>query len=258
MARAASTGLLLALDAGNTTVGVGVFRGPELVFSDRVSHRGGSDPAAAVATRVADYSGWTGAVLSSVVPSLDAALLRACRNVTGTDPMQVNHESDLGISLAVPHPEQAGVDRLVNAAAAFHLYGGPLLVVDVGTAITVSAVTADGRYLGGAIAPGPETALHALVGRAEKLFEVPLEAPPDAIGATTEEAMRSGLVFGFAGLVDRLASDAAARLGGKVGVWVTGGLAAVLAPHLRIAHRLVPDLTLNGLRLLYERTRKVR
>jgi len=256
----AGAGTLLALDAGNTRVGVGIFRGEALVVNAAIVHRGHPDLAGAVAAVAAGHGPWAGAVVASVAPSLDAALADACRRVTGADPLLIDHTTDLGITVAVPDPAGAGADRLVNGAAAFLLFGGPLVVVDAGTAVTTTAVTGDGRYLGGAIAPGPGIALEALVARTERLPEVAigaLEAPEGPIGGDTAAAMRAGIVLGYAGLVDRLAADAARALDpeGKARVYLTGGHAPLLAPHLTVAHRLVADLTLTGLRLLFARAR---
>lgn len=262
----ATAGALLALDAGNTRVGLGIFRGEALVANATVAHRGHPDPAGAVAALAAGHGPWTGAVLASVVPSLDGALAAACRRVTGSDPLVIDHTADLGLTVAVRDPAGAGADRLVNAAAAFLLFGGPLVVVDAGTAVTTSAVTADGHYLGGAIAPGPGIALEALIARAERLPEMAigdLAAPEGPIGGDTEAALRAGTVLGFAGLVDRLAGDTARALnpvdridpGGGARIYLTGGHAPLLAPHLTVPHRPVPDLTLTGLRLLFARAR---
>jgi len=251
----AGGGLLLALDAGNTRIGIGVFRGGTQVHGAAVAHRGLADPAGAVADRVAGLGPWRGAVVASVAPSLDGALAEACRRVTGADPLFLDPTWDLGLTLATRNPAAVGADRLAHAAGAFLRFGGPLVVVDAGTAVTTSAVTADGRYLGGAIAPGPAIALEALVARTERLPEVTLAAPEGPIGADTESAMRAGVVLGFAGLVDRLAGDAARALapGEGAAVYLTGGAAPLLAPHLTVSHRRVADLTLTGLRLLFER-----
>jgi type III pantothenate kinase len=252
-------GALLALDAGNSRIGVGVFEGERLVFATRIPHREVPDPGKALAEAVAGHGPWGGAILASVVPSLDGRLVDACREITGAAPLVVDATRDLGLTVATRHPEQVGADRLVNSAAAFRMFGGPLVVVDAGTAVTTCAVTADGRYLGGAIAPGPGVALEALAARTEKLPAVSPEGPdsPDGpIGDDTESAMRAGLVYGFAGLVDRLASEAARALGGAAGtapVYLTGGFAPLLRPHLTVPHTWVEDLTLTGLRLLYAR-----
>lgn len=252
---AASGPFLLALDAGNTAVGVGVFRGEALVRDFRVPHGDGMERA--VRDGLAGLDPWEGAVLASVVPSRDAALVALCRAVSGHAPVVIDHTSDLGITLATREPAAAGADRLVNGAAAFLLFGGPVVVVDAGTALSVTAVTADGRYVGGAIAPGPAMALQALTARAERLPEVSLAAPDGPIGGDTASAMRAGAVIGTAGMLDRLAAETARALGGgaPVTVCLTGGYAALLAPHLTVPHRREDHLTLTGLRLLYARAR---
>jgi type III pantothenate kinase len=249
-------GALLALDAGNSRIGVGVFEGERLAFATRIPHREVPDPGKALMEVVAGHGPWDGAILASVVPSLDRRLMDACREITGAAPRVVDATRDLGLTLATRHPEQVGADRLVNSAAAFQMFGGPLVVVDAGSAVTTCAVTADGRYLGGAIAPGPGLALEALAARTEKLPAVSPEEPDGPIGDDTASAMRAGLVYGFAGLVDRLASEAARALGGPAGaapVYLTGGFAPLLRPHLTVPHTWVEDLTLTGLRLLYAR-----
>lgn len=251
-------GALLALDAGNSRVAVGVFDGDRLAFSVRIPHRDVADLEEALARAVAGHGPWGGAVLASVVPSLDDRLAHACREVTGADPVVIDHTRDLGLTIATRDPSQVGADRLVNSAAAFQMFGGPLVVVDAGTAVTTCAVTADGRYLGGAIAPGPGISLDALVARTEKLPDVSLEVPdgPDSpIAGDTASAMRAGVVYGFAGLVDRLASEAARSLApaGTARVVLTGGFAPVLRPYLTLPHQWEPDLTLTGLRLLHLR-----
>lgn len=251
--------VLLAIDAGNTSITVGLFAGDRLTRREQVRH----DQLETLFGQLASSppaAGWRGAVVASVVPSLDNALKEQCEQVTGTAPLFIDHTADLGIAIQTDAPEQTGADRLVNAAAAWHLYGGPVVVVDVGTCVTVCAVTADGRYLGGAIAPGPKAGLAALSARAEKLPPVALSAPEGPIGSGTAEAMRAGVVIGFAGLVDRLVADTAAALekagenkveGGRV--VITGGDAGLLIPHLHTACRQVDDLLLTGLKRLFDR-----
>jgi len=248
-------GALLALDAGNSRVGIGVFRGEDLVFRAAVPHRGHPDPMGAVAAAVVDRGPFAAAVLASVAPSLDAALRDLCVGLTGAEPRVIDSTTDLGITVATPRPAEAGADRLVNSAAAFLMFGGPLVVVDAGTAVTTSAVTGDGRYLGGAIAPGPGIALEALLERTERLPAVDLAAPDGPIGSDTAAAIRAGVVLGYAGLADRLAADAARALDpeGRARIYLTGGFAPLLAPHLTVPHRWVEDLTLTGLRLLFAR-----
>jgi type III pantothenate kinase len=247
--------LLLALDAGNTDITIGVFDGSRLLSEHRVSHRTVDDPMAAVLAVVPASEVWRGAVLASVVPSLDAGLIDVCRRVTGLEPVIIDYRADLGIKVATAAPERVGADRLVNAAGTFHRYGGPLVVADVGTAITVCAVDAGGAYLGGAIAPGITMGRDALASRAEKLPKVPLEAPRSPIGHDTEAAMQVGLVLGFAGLLERLLLVTLSGLDEEPPpkVYLTGGQAALLSPHLNLAHQVVPGLTLASLRLLFDR-----
>jgi type III pantothenate kinase len=252
---------LLALDAGNTAVGVGVFRGETLARAFRVPHTAGTD---ALRDELAGLGPWEGAVLASVVPSRDEGLKALCREVTGHAPLVIDHTSDLGITVATREPAAVGADRLVNGAAAYLLFGGPVVVVDAGTAVSVTAVTADGRYVGGAIAPGPAAALEALAGRAERLPGVTLAAPEGPIGDDTAAAMRVGAVIGTAGLIDRLAADTVRALKAmgesapEPPVCLTGGHAALLAPYLTVPHRREDHLTLTGLRLVYARNARAR
>jgi len=256
-----SAGLLLALDAGNTDITIGVFDGPKLLSAHRVSHRTEDEPFAAVLAALTGSKllslPWRGAVLASVVPSLDVGLIDLCRRVTGTLPVVIDSRADLGIKVATASPQRVGADRLVNAAGAFHRYGGPLVVADVGTAITVCGVDVGGTYLGGAIAPGITMGRDALAARAEKLPKVPLVAPDSPIGQDTEAAMQVGLVLGFAGLLERLIMATLSDLGETPtpGVYLTGGQAQLLSPHLTVAHQVVPGLTLDALHLLFERAR---
>ena len=160
---------------------------------------------------------------------------------------------ETGLELRVPSPHEVGADRVANSVAALALQPGPLVVVDFGTAINFDAVSADGAFLGGAIAPGLEIATSALGERASALFGIELRAPERAIGRTTAENMQSGAIFGYAGLVDGLVGRFRAELGEDAGVIATGGLAGVVAPHCLTIDRVEPWLTLEGLRLIWLR-----
>ncbi|MBI2321703.1 MAG: type III pantothenate kinase, partial [Chloroflexi bacterium] len=166
----------------------------------------------------------------------------------------VTHDADLGIANGTPAPEQVGIDRLVAAAAAYARYGGPLVVVDFGTATTVNAISAHGEFLGGAIAPGLATAHDALVAYAAKLPPIPLALPERAIGRTTREAMQAGLMLGYVGLVEGLIRSVQEELGPAL-VVATGGLAATMAPATALIQHVEPHLTLHGIRLAHERRR---
>ncbi|OGW59970.1 MAG: hypothetical protein A2V83_07625 [Nitrospirae bacterium RBG_16_64_22] len=250
--------MLLAIDIGNTNIVAGVFGGLTLSRSWRIGTKldrtadeyalilGGLFSAAELTRSVRR------AVLSSVVPPLEAVLVEAVFRSFGVSTEVVKPGWKTGLTLDIDRPDELGADRLVNAAAAFRRFGGPLVVVDFGTATTFCAVTAEGVYKGGAILPGIEVSLDALSARTAKLPRIPLAAPLRAIGTNTVTAMQSGIVYGTAELVDGLAARFGRELGGKPLGVATGGLAGVVARHCRSIREIVPDLTLEGLRLLFE------
>ncbi|MBI3393539.1 MAG: type III pantothenate kinase [Nitrospirae bacterium] len=250
--------MLLAIDIGNTNIVAGVFDGPTLSRSWRIGTKldrtadeyalvlSGLYSAAERTRRVSQ------AVLSSVVPPLEAVLVEAVFRSFGVSAAVVKAGWKTGLTLDIDRPDELGADRLVNAAAAFRRFGGPLVVVDFGTATTFCAVTAEGVYKGGAILPGVEVGLDALSARTAKLPRIPLAAPPRAIGTNTVAAMQSGIVYGTASLVDGMAARFGRELGEKPRGVATGGLAGVVARHCRSIREIVPDLTLEGLRLLYD------
>jgi type III pantothenate kinase len=191
--------------------------------------------------RLTDGVAVAATVVSTPGPALDAAYREALPGLLGHDPLVLS-------------ADVAGPDRLADCAAAHALVGGACIAVDLGTATTVNAVDADGRFLGGAIATGLEVSVQALAARTARLGEVALEAPESAIGTDTDRAMRSGAVYGHAGLVDGLVERFRAELGADVPAIATGGLAGVVAPHCRTVSRIEPALTLTGLRLLWLRS----
>jgi type III pantothenate kinase len=195
----------------------------------------------------------TATVASSGVPKLAEALRQTAREHFGHEALVVGPGVRTGIELRVDNPHEVGADRVANSVAALSIQPGPLVVVDFGTAINFDAVSADGAFIGGAIAPGLEVAVGALGERAARLFTVELRAPAQAIGRNTAENMQSGAIYGYAGLVDGLVRRFATELGGEVAVIATGGLAAVVVPHCETVDRVEPWLTLEGLRLIWER-----
>lgn len=253
--------MLLAIGIGNTTVGIGAFDGERLLRSwqlaadrqrtvDEVGllvvsclRHAGLDPA-----RIAAVA------LGSVVPALERLYTEASAQYLGRRAWVVTHDADLGIANRTLAPEQVGIDRLLVAAAAYARYGGPLVVVDFGTATTVNAISAHGAFLGGAIAPGLATAHDALVARAAKLPPVPLAVPDRAIGRTTREAMQAGLILGYVGLVEGLIRRVQDELGAAP-VVATGGLAATMARATALIQHVEPHLMLHGIRLAHERRR---
>lgn len=197
-----------------------------------------------------------GAALSSVVPPATVALRAAIHGLVGIEPVVVGPGTRTGMPLRVDNPREVGADRIVNALGAVERYGAPVITIDFGTATTVDLVGGDGEYQGGAIAPGLTIAAEALVSSTAALRRVDVVAPARAAGHNTVEAIQSGLVFGYAGLVDGLIGRIIAELGdGDVPLVATGGLADVVVPHCEHAIVLDPHLTLRGLRVVWERNR---
>jgi type III pantothenate kinase len=252
--------MLLAIDVGNTQTVVGLYDGERLAEHWRTaSVRSQTADELAVelqgllAVRDRGFADVTATVASSGVPQLAEALRQTAREHFGHEALMVGPGVRTGLELRVDNPHEVGADRVANSVAALSIQSGPLVVVDFGTAINFDAVSADGAFIGGAIAPGLEVAVSALGERAARLFTVELRAPEHAIGRNTAENMQSGAIYGYAGLVDGLVRRFAAELGGEVAVIATGGLAAVVAPHCETIDRVEPWLTLEGLRLIWER-----
>ena len=256
--------MLLALDVGNTHTTIGVFRERQIVRRWRLS---------TVRDRTVDELGillrqlceWaeippgeiSGVVVGSVVPPLDASLRAAVSTYLHAQPLFVTPGIDSGMPLKVETPLELGADRLCNSVAAFAEYGGPCVVVDFGTATTWDVVSEKGEFLGGVIAPGLEIAAEALFSRAAKLPRIELAAPPRVIGKGTVDSMQAGLVYGYVGLVEGLTKQVLDEMGGGR-VVATGGLAPVIARYTKIFDAVDDDLTLKGLRLLWERNRPAR
>jgi type III pantothenate kinase len=199
--------------------------------------------------------------IASVVPSLTGTWAEMARRAYGLEPLVITHESDLGVRVAIDQPAQAGADRLVNAAAAFALYGGASIVIDFGTATNFDVVTSDGAYRGGAIAPGLGLSHDALVQRAARLHKVDLQPPPSAIGANTIHAMQSGLFWGHVGMMEGVTARLKAAMRAQfseesVRVIGTGGLAPLFQQHTAVINETAVDLTLEGIRVVWERGRR--
>lgn len=253
--------MLLAVDIGNSNTVVGVFRDQELVQHWRLSTDAQRTPDELALLfsgllRFADLDfshNVHGVVLGSVVPTVTEAGREMCERYFPFPPLIVEPGIRTGIALRHDNPREIGADRIANAVAAHALYGGPAVVVDFGTATSFDAVSSDGAFVGGAIAPGVYTSTEALVERAARLPKVETVAPPSAIGRSTVTALQSGIVYGFAGQVDAIVSRISAELGPGVTTVATGGLArAVLEACGTIDHH-DPWLTLKGLRLVWER-----
>jgi type III pantothenate kinase len=255
--------MLLVINIGNTHTKLALYEGAEQRAKwrlaserERTADEWGALVGALLTGGGCSPQDVTAAIASSVVPPITAALQEMSIRHLHAPLRVVGPGLDGALPAAVEQPERVGTDRLVNAYAAYRRWGGPCLVVDLGTATTFNVVSPDGVFLGGAIAPGLGLAAEALAGRGAQLYTVPLDPPPAAIGRNTTEAMQSGLVLGYVGLVEgligRMRAECAA-LGWPPGpVIATGGLAATLARATVIFDHIEPDLTLDGLRLLHE------
>ncbi|HIA14975.1 MAG TPA: type III pantothenate kinase [Nitrospirales bacterium] len=252
--------MLLTIDIGNTNVIAGVFDGDRLIAHWRVAtdyartaDEYGITFLDVLTTRAVETSTIRSVILSSVVPPLTPAFGKMSQNYFHTVPLIVTSDLDTGLTFRFEQPQEIGSDRIVNAAAAYARYGGPIIVVDFGTAITFCVVTKDGEYLGGAIAPGIRISADALAQRAAKLSSVELTIPKEVIGHNTASSIQSGLIYGFAGMVDGLVRRIKMSLGQKCRVVATGGQAALIAPIAETIDEVRDLLTLEGLELLYRK-----
>jgi len=251
--------MLFCIDIGNTNTVLGLYEGNRLASHWRIAtdHQKMPDEYGMLILDLFgraghQASGVQGIILTSVVPSLTGAFEEACETYLARKPLIVNASVRTGVEIQIDNPQEVGPDRIVNAVAAYHRYGGPACVVDFGTATTFDAISRDGHYLGGAIAPGIGIAAEALFQRTARLPRIDLVRPPAAIGKSTVHAMQSGLLFGYVGLVEGLVARFRAELGPKMKVIFTGGLAALLAAETEVDDAVDPWLTLEGLRLIWE------
>jgi len=255
--------MLLAFDVGNTTVAVGLFRGPKLVRSWKIKtdREKTSDEYGAVFLNLFQVAGLQpkrieAAILSSVVPPLTPVFEETCRAYFGLDPLVVGPGLRTGMPVLYENPLEVGADRIVAAVAAFEKHGGPVIVVDFGTATTFDAISAKGEYLGGAIAPGIQIAAEALYLKTARLPRIEIRKPKRAIGRTTVSSMQSGLYFGYIGLVMNTIAEVRKELGRNAKVIATGGFGGEITPEVPAIECYEPDLVLEGLRILYERNRE--
>lgn len=256
--------MLLAIDIGNTSITTGVYDGARLVSRLRVASDA-DRPAAEYERELIDLlrsagvepARISGAALSSTVPALEATFASVCRDGFGCEPLVVGADLHTGIPIRCDDPDEVGADRILHAVAALGRHAPPLIVVDLGTALVLDAISAEGDYLGGAIAPGIGIAAEALFERAAKLPCVPIERPgmDGAIGRNTKDSMQSGIVYGYAEMVCGMVRRFQAEIGPRAKVIATGGYAAVIADVACCIDAVEDDLNLEGLRLVYEANR---
>jgi len=249
----------MTIDIGNTNISLGVYQGDQLGPCWRVStdHQRMPDEYGLQIDGLLKHenlttSDITGVCLASVVPQLTGVFLQACKGYLDLDPLVVDAGIKTGVRILYETPRSVGADRIVDAAAVQHLYGGPACVVDFGTGTTFDAISEEGDYLGGAIAPGIGIAADALFQRAAKLPKVDLNTPPSVIGKNTPHAMQSGLIFGYVGLVEGMVARFRNELGPKMKVIATGGLTEIISRETKVIDIIAPWLTLEGLRIIWD------
>jgi type III pantothenate kinase len=260
--------LLLAADIGNTNIHLGLWNGESWALNwrartvaDKMPDEYGVLVRNFLTSADVAFDAVSGVIISSVVPPLTASFTELARRYFKLEPVVVTHATNTGVKIDIDQPEQAGADRIVNAAAVVGLHGGgPALVIDSGTATTFDVIDRHGAYCGGAICPGIGVAHDALVSRAAKLHKVDLLPPPSAIGRNTIHAMQSGIFYGYVAMIEGLASRIKAQMRrddplivdeSAIRVFATGGLSAIFKEHSTAIDIIEPELTLDGLRVIY-------
>lgn len=252
--------MIVVIDIGNTNIVLGVYQGEQLLHHFRINTNRQATPDEygvmvhnlfQMSNIVIDHI--QGIIISSVVPPIMNTLEEMCRKYLHHTPMIVGPGIRTGLNLRYENPREVGADRIVNAVAAVAKYGGPVIVVDFGTATTFDCIDSKGDYLGGAIVPGIGISTEALYQKASKLPNIELEKPKKVIGRNTVHAMQSGIIYGYAGQVDGIVKRIHAEMGVIGKVVATGGLAELISSETETVDEVNPMLTLEGLRLIYER-----
>lgn len=257
---------LLVIDIGNTNVSIGIFdyesgKGTlthhwrTSTHREQTSDEAGATLRSLLQSEGREASEITNVIMSSVVPPLQPIWERVSGKLFECEALLVGPGMRTGMPVRYDNPREVGADRIVNAVAAYELYGGPTIAVDFGTATTFDCVSESGEYLGGVICPGVHISMEALFDRASKLHRVEIARPRSVIGKTTTDSLQSGLLYGYAGMVDSMVARICGELDRKPSVIATGGLARRIASESSAIEQVVPFLTLEGLRILFEKNR---
>jgi type III pantothenate kinase len=251
--------MLLVIDIGNTNLTIGLYEGEKLANHwrlatdhDRMPDEYGLQLLGLLEHAGVDATALSGVALSSVVPPLTGRVTQACSEYLHQEPLVVDTGVKTGIRIRYEDPKAVGADRVCDAVAVMHLYGGPACIIDFGTATTFNALTKEGDYLGGAITAGINLAAEALYTRAAKLPRIDLQKPPSVIGRNTTHAMQSGLLFGYVAMTEGMVARFREELGPEMKVIATGGLAGLIAQETSVIQVHAPWLTLDGLRIIWE------
>ncbi len=251
--------MLLTIDIGNTNITLGLYQGKELgprwrlaTAYDHMPDEYGLQLLGLLERAGHQPQDVSGICMASVVPQITSKLIEACKRYLKVDPLVVDAGVKTGVRVRYEDPRAVGADRIVDAVAVVHLYGTPACVVDFGTATTFDAISKNGDYLGGAIAPGIGIAAEALFQRTAKLPRVDLQKPPSVIGRNTVHSMQSGLLYGYVGLVEGMVARFKQELGSEMKVIATGGLADIVAKETEVIQLVAPWLTLDGLQMIWD------
>ena len=252
--------MLLALDAGNSNITIGAFEGRDLVFQWRLRtvHEQTADEWGILLRNLFSPAGLDiarvdGIIICSVVPPIDSTLAFMTQRYFHTEAMFVGPRTDIGLKILYDNPNEVGADRLVNGVAGFYKYGGPCVVVDMGTTINFDVISKDGEYLGGAIAVGIGIAIDALFTKTARLPKVDFRPPKDVVGTNTVASMQSGLYYGAIGMIDGILERVIEKLGPETKVVATGGQAHLIVAGSRYLKIVDESITLEGLRMIWER-----
>ncbi|MDD2971319.1 MAG: type III pantothenate kinase [Lachnospiraceae bacterium] len=254
--------MIFAIDMGNTNIVVGCFNDEAILFTERISTDAKKTELeyAVLFKTVLEIHGITpamisGSIISSVVPQLVHIMVDAIQKITPITPVIVGPGVKNGLNIRMDNPKQLGADLVVDAVAGLQEYGAPLIIIDMGTATTISVIDAQKNYVGGMILPGVRVSVDSLVSRTSQLPRISLEAPRKSIGTNTIHCMQSGIVYGQASCLDGMVDRIEEELGYKATVVATGGLAQIITPHCKKEIILDDDLLLKGLKIIYDKNK---